>query len=162
MKLLSARIAAFACVLALGVFPGTAPADDTTPGLIVARTRPVLVLLWNTNAAVTAAPADEHGDALVRDIVAQAAQIVADHAKTAPSEAKTIELDLLYARPGGMDPRYNVDTLASIARVGHLVARLPDALADGAAWPAAIRDGRTPKGLHVTLDDAKLAPLRTP
>jgi hypothetical protein len=154
------RAAAVAAVLSCASAVVPAGADQATPGLIVARTRPTLVLLWNTNAAAAAAASSLHGDALVREIVAQAAQIVADRAKAAAPETSEIELDLLYAAPGGTDPRYNVDTLGNIARVGRLSASATEAASAGDGWATAVRGGHPPKALHVTLDQASLAPLR--
>lgn len=141
----------------LAAAPGAVRADDAaeraeTAGVIVARVRPQLVLVWRANAAVTRFAGERlAGDALDAALVADAERVMSRHLDRAERDTHTIVVKLVYVRDAD-DPRYKIETLAGIAALGSVSADVGALRAHGRAWAASLAAGTIPAALQVDFD----------
>ncbi len=155
------RWAAAAGATALLVTALRAVADDTQPDVILARTRPDVVLVWKINATLSAL-AEKHlsSAALGAALTARGEAIMAARAAGAQKPSASVTLKLMYFHDAA-DPRYKIETLAGISPVGSMSASA-GALQHDAQWRRLLARGKTPSALHVTLDRSALANVTSP
>ncbi len=138
-----------------------AVADDTQPDVILARTRPAVVLVWKINATLSDLTEKHLSSAgLGAALTTRGEAIMAARAQGAETPSAPVILKLMYFHDAA-DPRYKIETLAGISPVGSMSASA-GALRHDAQWRLLLAKGKTPSGLHVTLDRSALTNITSP
>jgi hypothetical protein len=126
-------------------------ASAASTDLIFARAAPDMIVIWRVNAFATSLAARKlSDDAFVGALEAHAETIMATRVATDPA-AQTIEVRLVYVRDEN-DPRYHVETLGGVDRIGTLEASAGDVKRAGASWERELASGHVPTALHVDID----------
>ncbi len=126
-------------------------ASAASTDLIFARAAPDMIVIWRVNAFATSlADRKLSDDAFVDALEAHAESIMATRVATEPA-ARTIEVRLVYVHDEN-DPRYHVETLGGVDRIGTLKASADDVKRAGASWERELASGHVPAALHVEID----------
>jgi hypothetical protein len=154
--------AAFAILVALFACAGVAWGDDESQNVILAKVQPDTVLIWKINAAVSELlELGVTGEAFNDALLSRAERIMSDRARGQRGKASRITLQMVYFQDGGADPRYRVETVAGINRIGSLSATMDDVARLGADWIKELATGQTPPQLHIDVNRALLNQLQT-
>jgi hypothetical protein len=141
------RVTAIVVALAVSTF-GVARADAPPGTVVVARSAPDALLIWDASLAVgDLIVARRTGDDGLRALESDGVSILAARAQRL--HAKSIELRIQYAATGVVGAAYQASTFANATQL--LVRTAPRALIGTRAreWQAAIAAHHAPQGLGV-------------
>lgn len=127
---------------------GTAHGAEPPGTIVVARSAPAALLIWDASSAVgDLVVARRTGDDGMRALEGDGIEILA--ARAPRLHAKSIELRIQYSATGVVGAPYQASTFANATQL--LVLTAPSALvaARARAWQAAIAAHRAPDGLGV-------------
>lgn len=144
----------FAIILTLGFFVRSAAFADEPKGIVVvARTAPVALLIWDASPAVADLVIAGHsGDDGLRALEAQAVTLLG--ARAARARAANIELRVQYAPNGIVGAAYNASTFANESPLFVVKAASKAAAAHASAWATAVAAGQRPAGLGLQITGA--------
>jgi len=145
-----ARFVAVAIVGALAVFATarSGAADVPKGAVIVARSAPTALLIWDASSAVAdLVVARNASDASTRTLEVEAIQILV--ARAPQLRARRVELRVQYAPIGVEGVAYQASTFANATPLLLLSTDRAMIATRHDAWIADIRDGRSPSGLSV-------------
>jgi len=140
-----------AFVASIAVQAQRASADDLdAKNVILAGTRPGIVLVWKTNSAIDELSSKHvQGGQLYGAVVAHTEHILrARIPQSAGPDVATIRLVYFY---DAMDTRYKIETVSGIDTLGAISAKSSDLVAHDSAWNAQLEAGRTPPGMINTV-----------
>ena len=153
---------AFAPLLALSFLAlsaSVAAAADTPVGTVVlAKSTPQALLLWDSTPALAKLVGDKVGAARALATLESSAILIA--AKRSPdlSSAKTITVQVIYSKTGAVSPVYNTATFAGVEKLLTVTGSPADLVQNGASYAAAILRGSVPSTIVVSVT-GKLPPM---
>lgn len=149
----------FAWLWAATALPAAALA--TPDDVILAKSAPDVVVIWRINAFVREIAPRKLSDAgFSRALIAHGAAILAMEVAKEPA-ARTASLRLVYFHEEN-DPRYKIETLGGVDRVGAISADAATLARHAARWRQRLNRGDVPKEFHVELDRGVLAEVERP
>jgi hypothetical protein len=157
------RLSCIAALVVVTALPTKGFADENFTGVTMAKFGPNAVFIWKTNDAVAAlASQNVTGDQQFRSLLSEGAKILVAELKKEPSSTRSVSLELIYIKAGGIDPNYKIATVAGIEKVATLEALYSDYPKYGAGWPSALESGLKPDHLIVKNDHVNSASTSSP
>ena len=146
------RIAAalFAVMCALGSGLAAAAAELPKGHVMLAKTQPKIVLIWDATPAVAdLVDAKKSPDDMLRALEANAIEIMAARPEGRPSQGMSIRV--VYQRTAALNPAYASATLQGVEKLFTIDAPRADVVKNAHAWKDQLAGGSTPMGLTVTI-----------
>lgn len=145
------RLAFIAAVVAVIWTPRPAAAD--VPGTVtLARVGPQTLVLWDcTDRLSSLRDAKTVNSAILLDLEADAAMVLAQTAPRLPKEAKTLTVRAIYRKLGSFNPEYRAVTFAGIERLFTLTSRIPLDEKRANSWPDQLKAGQPPADLELVM-----------
>lgn len=134
-------------------------AADTPKGsVLVARTEPDAILIWDATPAVVDLVSAKRGqDAALRTLESDAVAILAERAPQL--KASKVSIRIVYQKIGAVNPAYGNATLASVERLATVSAKRDDIVKHAKDYETALTAGNVPSDVTVNVT-GKLPPMQ--
>jgi hypothetical protein len=153
------RMMSFIAVSSFVLFGGAAAAADLPAGTVVmAKSTPDALLLWDSSPVLAKMVADKVGEAHALSTLESDAMAIATQRSSGLSTAKTITVQVIYSKTGAVSPVYNTPTFAGVEKVLTVSGTPSDIAKNGATYTEQLSHGTVPAAVKVAIT-GKLPPM---
>ena len=145
------------CLLLLPA-SGAFAADLPEGTIVLAKTTPDALVLWDSSPVLAKLLADRAGETAALAALESDAMLIATQRSTALTSSKTLTVSVIYSKTGAVSPVYNTPTFAGVEKLLTVSGSPADIAKNGAAYATELSQGTVPPAIRVTVT-GKLPPM---
>jgi hypothetical protein len=156
------KMPTYALVLALSFaaapFSAAIAADLPAGTVVLAKSSPDALLLWDSSPVLAKLVGDKVGEAKALSALESDAVTIASQRAAKLTTAKTVTVQVIYSMTGAVSPVYNTATFAGVEKVLTVSGAPADLVKNGTAYAASLAQGTVPAAVKVSVT-GKLPPM---